>query len=460
MGFVRWAVSAFAISFAVIGALPSGAAASGSFPAGYTVDVDESGVTTGALGGSGSLVATGSYARAAACVPSSNGGPFSIGHYPPLDCAEVGRGYASTGSPEQPSEFLYTGNEHCVQAGRPVSGSYFYWHVQLPHTGYWHVATYIPEWTQYGAGDIYTLTSADGQTQSGSVWQQGFHGQWVALFGDYRFTAGQDYTVELPLADAEDPYCHYQMADQMEWVYDGPSSPSATITSPQGDGTYPLGATADTAYECTPALNEALESCTDSHAGSAGTGTLDTSEPGTHTYTVTAKGVGGATATAQIEYTIVPTKIVCSAISGKITLSPGLTPSATRQAARLKGKLTGCSGGGFIEATYSANTTTKNPVGCQLFSSNEGQQARGTLKITWKPKAKSGTSIGSAQVVLGERAAEPLGGTLEGGAFAPATIESAITETFTGAGQCGTATKKRGVPVKKATLTGTRVVVY
>jgi hypothetical protein len=460
MGFVRWAVSAFAVSLAVAGSLPSGAAASESFPVGYAVDVDESGVSTGTLGGSGSLVATGSYGRGAECAPSSDGGPFSIGHYPPLDCAEVGRGYASTGSPEQPSEFLYTGNEHCVGAGRPLSGSDFYWHVQLPHTGYWHVAAYIPEWTQYGAGDIYTLTSADGQSQSGSVWQQGFHGQWVGLFGDRRFTAGQDYTVELPLADAEDPYCHYQMADQMEWVYDGPSSPSAAITSPQDNGTYPLGATVDTAYECAPALDEALESCTDSHGGSAGTGTLDTSELGTGTYIVTAKGVGGATATAQIEYTVVPTKIVCSAISGKITLRPGLTSSPARQAARLKGKLTGCSGGGFTEATYSATTTTMNPVGCQLFSSDEGEQALGTLKIAWKPKAKGGTSLGSVQVVLGEGAAEPLGGTIEGGAFAPATIESAITETFTGAGQCGTATKKRVVPVKKATLTGTRVVVY
>ena len=460
MGFVRWAVSAVAISVAVAGAFSSSAAAAESFPVGYTVDVDESGVTTGALGGSGSLVATGSYGRAAECAPGSNGGPFSIGHYPPLDCAEVGRGYASTGSPEQPSEFLYTGNEHCVQAGRPVSGSYFYWHVQLPHTGYWHVVTYISEWTQYGAGDIYTLTSAGGQSQSGSVWQQGFHGQWVGLFGDYRFTAGQDYTVELPLADAEDPYCHYQTADQMEWVYDGPSSPSAAITSPQGGGTYPLGATVDTAYECTPALNEALASCTDSHGGSAGVGTLDTSEPGAHTYTVTAKGVGGATATAQIEYTIVPTKIVCSAISGKITLSPGLTPSPMRQTARLKGNLAGCSGGGFTEASYSTTTTTTNPVGCQLFSSDEGEQALGTLKITWKPKAKGGTSLGSVQVILGEGAAKPLGGTLEGGAFAPATIESAITETFVGAGQCGTVMKRQVVTVKKGTLTGTRVVVY
>jgi len=460
MGFVRWAVSIFAISLAVTGALPSGAGASESFPVGYSVDVDESGVTTGTLGGSGSLVATGSYGRAAECAPSSDGGPFSIGHYPPLDCAEVGRGYAVTGSPEQPSEFLYTGNEHCVQAGRPVSGSHFYWHVQLPHTGYWHVATYIPEWTQYGAGDIYTLTSADGQSQSGSVWQQGFHGQWVGLFGDHRFTAGQDYSVELPLADAEDPYCHYQTADQMEWVYDGPSSPSAAVTSPQGGGTYPLGATVDTTYECTPALNEALESCTDSHGGSAGTGTLDTSEPGTHTYTVTAQGVSGANATAQLEYTVVPTKIVCSAINGKITLSPGLTSSPVRQTAHLKGQLTGCSGGGFTEATYSASTTTTNPLGCQLFGSDKGEQALGTLKITWKPKAKVRTSLGSIQVVLGEGKAEALGGTLEGGAFAPAAIESAIAETFTGAAKCGATTNKRVVPVKKATLTGTHVVVY
>jgi hypothetical protein len=44
----------------------------------------------------------------------------------------------------------------------------------------------------------------------------------VSLFGSYKYTTGQDYTVELTLADSADSYCHYQIADQMRWVYDAP----------------------------------------------------------------------------------------------------------------------------------------------------------------------------------------------------------------------------------------------
>lgn len=195
-------------------------------PTGYWIDVDESGSTTsGNLGGSGSLAATGqgnvNYGYSQECAPSQDGGPFSVGHYPPWNCSQVGRAYNSAGSPEQPSGFWFTGNQNCVNAGRPFSGAIFTWHVQLPAAGHWHVDVYVPTWTSYGFGDQYILTSADGQFQNSGLTQQAYHGQWVALFGSYRFAAGQDYTVELTLADGADSSCHYQMADQMRWVYDG-----------------------------------------------------------------------------------------------------------------------------------------------------------------------------------------------------------------------------------------------
>jgi hypothetical protein len=441
------------------GALAEQASAE-SFPVGYTVDVDESGVSTGELGGSGSLTATGSFGRARECEQSSDGGPFSIGHYPPLNCAEAGRNYATTGSPETPSEFLYTGNEHCVAAGRPVSGSNFFWHVRLPHTGYWHIATYIPSWTQYGAGDLYVLSSDEGQSQSGSVWQQGFHGQWVGLFGSHRFTAGQEYTVQLPLTDSEDPFCHYQTADQMEWVYDGPSSPSAAILEPADRATYPEGALVKTRFACSEALNEALTSCSDSNGSSGGAGALDTSELGSHTYTVTAKGVNGATGSARIGYTVLAHKIVCSQGSGKLTLSPGLTQTPTVQTARLKGTLTGCSGGGFTEGRFSAVLTSTGPTGCAILSSAGGQPASGTLEVTWRPKAKGGKSLGSLQVSLGQASEFPLDGMIEGGMFAPASIFGTIAETYTNAPQCGVRVNERVKPVKTATLTTSPVELY
>jgi hypothetical protein len=82
---------------------------------------------------------------------------------------------------------------------------------------------YVPNWTSYGWGDQYILSSDDGQSESTGFIQQASHGSWVPLFGSHRFTAGQDYTVQLTQADTSDSNCHYQMADQMKWVYDGPS---------------------------------------------------------------------------------------------------------------------------------------------------------------------------------------------------------------------------------------------
>lgn len=207
----------------------------GLLPAGYSVTVDESGVTTsGALGGSGSLAATGTgnvnYGYARECAPSSDGGPFSAGHYPPETCGEAGRAYSAGGSPEQPSGFWFTGNDHCTSAGRPFSGSEFIWHVTLPETGSWHVDVYVPNWTSYGWGNQYVLSADDGRFENTGFIQQAAHGSWVNAFGSHRFTAGHDYTVQLTPADTSDPYCHYQMADQMRWVYDGsPSPPAATV---------------------------------------------------------------------------------------------------------------------------------------------------------------------------------------------------------------------------------------
>ncbi len=66
---------------------PSSALAfAAAVPAGYWVDVDESGTTTSApLGGGGYLAATGTgnvnYGWAQECEQTASGGPFSSGHY-------------------------------------------------------------------------------------------------------------------------------------------------------------------------------------------------------------------------------------------------------------------------------------------------------------------------------------------------------------------------------------------
>jgi hypothetical protein len=80
--------------------------------------------------------------------------------------------------------------------------------------------------------------------------------------------------------------------------------PTATITTPANNQAYKIGQPVPTAFSCADDPNgPGIQSCTDS-AGSASPGQLDTSKPGTFTYTVTATSKDGQTGTAKITYTV------------------------------------------------------------------------------------------------------------------------------------------------------------
>jgi hypothetical protein len=82
--------------------------------------------------------------------------------------------------------------------------------------------------------------------------------------------------------------------------------PKAKVEAPESGGVYTLGALVPTSFSCTEgAFGPGLESCTDSNGSTSGSGALDTSTVGEHTYSAVAKSIDGLKGRNSIHYEVV-----------------------------------------------------------------------------------------------------------------------------------------------------------
>jgi hypothetical protein len=91
------------------------------------------------------------------------------------------------------------------------------------------------------------------------------------------------------------------------WTYEPvPDPPGATISSPANGAVFVVGQSVSTSFGCAAgAGGPAVKSCTDSNGSTTGTGALDTSALGAHTYSVTAVAENSETGKASINYTVI-----------------------------------------------------------------------------------------------------------------------------------------------------------
>ena len=101
-------------------------------------------------------------------------------------------------------------------------------------------------------------------------------------------------------------------------------TPEATLTTPADGATYAYGAQVIADYGCTDAGGSSLVEC----SGPAGEGSpIDTTTPGAHTFTVTARDGDGNVATTSRSYTVRPVPVTPPTSTPTPTPTPTVPPA-------------------------------------------------------------------------------------------------------------------------------------
>jgi autotransporter-associated beta strand protein len=165
-----------------------------------------------------------------------------------------------------------------------------------------------------------------------------------------------------------------------------PVPPSASLTIPAGGASYLQGQAVDSSFSCSEGVGgSGISSCVD-QSGHASGAAIDTSTPGSHTYTVTATSDDGLTGTSRVMYTVAASPAVS-------IVTPGTGATYTKGQV-VDSRFTcseGAGGPGIAACTDQAGHDSAAPIDTSTVgphtyrvtaTSQDGQSAIGTVSYT------------------------------------------------------------------------------
>ncbi len=182
--------------------------------------------------------------------------------------------------------------------------------------------------------------------------------------------------------------------------------PTATVSMPLTGGTYALGQSVPTSFACSDETGPGITTCQDSNGATGGTGALDTSTLGPHTYTVTAKSGDGLTSTSPpVSYQVVngpSASISAPSAGGTYALDQHVATTFTCRDASGGPGIATCAGSPALDtSTYGPHTYTVTAT------SNDGASATASIGyvVAAPPSATISVPTSGARYTLGQSVA-------------------------------------------------------